>query len=151
MYYLLYANDDEMPSKVAIDPEKPSLGRIRTDFVPPLHSPASIKRCISRMEGTPALAHADIFVDKSCDIPLLKEGYILIIRTDGSGLSQNRPLAIVQSPSFKRKTHQSRMGRISLKIGQRTFTGPRGSALSRHSILAHSNSIKRMSATHTRR
>ena len=31
-----------MPSKVAIDPEEASLGLIRADFVPPLHSPAAI-------------------------------------------------------------------------------------------------------------
>ena len=32
VYYLLYADDSEMSSKVAIDPEQPSLGRIRTGF-----------------------------------------------------------------------------------------------------------------------
>ena len=86
-----------MPSKVAIDPEEPSLGRIRADFVAPPHSPASIKRCISRMERTPELVHADLFADISCDIPL-KEGHISILDTDGPGLSPNEPMAIVQMP-----------------------------------------------------
>ena len=97
VYYLLYADDYEMPSKVAIDPEEPSLGRIRADSVAPPHSPASIKRCISRVEKTPALAHADLFADISCDNPL-KEGYISIFRTDasGPGLNPNEPMAIVQ-------------------------------------------------------
>ena len=103
MYYLLYADDDEMPSKVAIDPEEPSLGRVRADSVPPPHTPASIKRCISRVEGTPALAHADLFANISCDTPL-KEGHISILRTDGPGLNPNEPMAIVQmhieSPSI---------------------------------------------------
>ena len=105
MYYLLYADDYEMPSKVAVDPEEPSLGRIRADSVAPPHSPASIKRCISRVEKTPALARADLFADISCDTPL-EEGYISILRTDGSGpgLSPNEPMAIVQmhieSPSI---------------------------------------------------
>jgi hypothetical protein len=97
VYYLLYADDYEMPSKVAIDPEEPSLGRIRADSVAPPHSPASIKRCISRVERTPALAHADLFADISCDTPL-KEGHISILRTDGPGLSPNEPMAIVQMP-----------------------------------------------------
>ena len=97
MYYLLYADDDEMASKVANDPERPSLGRIRADSVPPPHSLASIKRCISRVERTPELAHANVFADLSCDTPL-KEGYISILRTDGPGVSPNKPMAIVLMP-----------------------------------------------------
>ena len=101
MYYLLYADDYEIPSKVAIDPEKPSLGHIRADSIAPPHSPSSIKRCISRVEKIPAIAHADLFADISCNSPL-KEGYISILRKDGPGLSPNKPVAIVQveSPSI---------------------------------------------------
>ena len=89
-----------MPSKVAIDPQKPSLGRIRADFVPPPHSPTTIKRCISRVERTPELAHAQLFADISSDTPL-KEGHISLLRTDSPGLSLNKPMAIVQ-----RSNHQ---------------------------------------------
>jgi hypothetical protein len=95
VYYQLYVNDDDMPSKVAFDPEEPSLGRIPADSVAPPHSPASIKRCISRVERTPGLAHADLFADISCDAPL-KEGHISVLRIDGPGLSPNEPMAIVQ-------------------------------------------------------
>ena len=101
MYYLLYADDDEMASKVAIDPERPSLGRIRADSVPPPHSLASIKRCISRVERIPELAHANLFADISCDTPL-KEGHISIFGTDGPGVSPNEPMAIVQIPIVER-------------------------------------------------
>ena len=97
VYYLLYADDYEMASKVVIDPERPSLGRILADSVPPPHSPASIKRCISRVERTPGLAYADLFADISSDTPL-KEGHISILRTDGPGISPNDPMAIVQLP-----------------------------------------------------
>ena len=100
VYYLLYADDYEIPSKVAFDPEGPSLGRIRVDSVAPPHSPTSIKRCISRVEGNPALAlpgNADLFVDTSSDTPL-KDGHISILCTDGPGLSPNEPMAIVQVP-----------------------------------------------------
>ena len=89
-----------MPSKVAFDPEEPSLGRIRADSVAPPHSPASIKRCISRVERTPALAHAHLFADISCDAPLT-EGHISIHRADGPGLSPNEPMALVQMPSVQ--------------------------------------------------
>ena len=95
MYYLLYADNCEMPSKAAFDPEEPSLGRIRADCVAPPHSLASIKRCISRVERTPELAHADLFADISCDTPL-KDGHISILQTDCPGLSLNEPMAIVQ-------------------------------------------------------
>ena len=85
-----------MPSKVGIDPEQPSLGRVRIDSVAPPHSPTSIKRCISRVEGNPALVwNADLFAEISCNTPL-KEGHISILRTDAPGLSPNKPMAIVQ-------------------------------------------------------
>ena len=89
-----------MPSKVAIDPEQPSLGHIRADSVAPPHSLASIKRCISRVERTPELVYANLFADITCDTPL-KEVDISYLRTDGPvgpGLSPNKPMAIVQKP-----------------------------------------------------
>ena len=95
MYYQLFADDYEIQSKVAFDQEEPSIGRIRADCVSPPHSPASIKRYISRVEGRPALMHADLFADTSCDTPLT-EGHISILHTDGPGLSPDEPMAIVQ-------------------------------------------------------
>jgi len=100
LYYLLYADDYEIPSKVGIDPEQPSFGRILVDSVAPPHGPTSIKRCIARVERNPTLAlpgHADLFADTSSDTPL-KEGYISILCTDSPGRSPNEPMAIVQVP-----------------------------------------------------
>jgi hypothetical protein len=105
VYYQLYANDEiDMQSKVAFDPEEPSLGRIRADFVAPPLSPASIKRCISRVEKTAALAHADLFADISCDTPL-KEGHISVLGTDGPGLSSKEPMAIVKMSIIQANVH----------------------------------------------
>ena len=111
MYYLLYSDNYELPSKVAFDPEKPCLGRIRADSVAPPHSLASVKQRISRVEGIPALAHADLFADISCDTPL-EEGHISILR-DGPGLSPNEPMAIVQMPGSKKDMR----GRLSKFFG----------------------------------
>ena len=97
VYYELYADNYVMPSKVAIDPEEPSLGRIRADSVAPPHSSTSIKRCISRVERTPVLAYANLYADISCDTPL-EEGHISILHTNGPGLSPNEPMVIVQLP-----------------------------------------------------
>jgi hypothetical protein len=114
VYYLLYADEYEMASKVAFDPEMPSLGRIRADFVAPPHSPATIKRCISRVERTPAIAHADFFVDISCDTQL-KDGHISILSTDGPGMSPNEPMAIVQLPVVQVKNPSIPDGRYIIK------------------------------------
>jgi len=103
VYYLLYADDYEIPSKVAIHSEVPSFGRVRADSVAPPHCPTSIKRCISIVEGNPALVwHADLFADTSCDAPL-KEGHISFLCADGPGLNPNKPMAIVQvkNPSIQ--------------------------------------------------
>ena len=94
MYYQLFANNSEIPSKVSFDPEEPSLGRIRADSVAPPHSLASIKLRISRVEETPALANADLFADISNDAPM-DEGYISILGTDGLGLTPDEPMSIV--------------------------------------------------------
>ena len=98
VYYMVYGINNEMPSKVAFDPKEPSLGRIWADSIAPPYSPATIKRCISRVERNPALAwpgYADLFADTSCRTPF-KEGHISILRADGPGLSPNEPMAIVQ-------------------------------------------------------
>ena len=85
-----------MQSKVAFDPEEPSLGRIQTDSIAPPHSPATIKLYISRVERIPPFADADLFADTSC-ITSLKEGHISIFGTDCPDLSPKKPLAIVRS------------------------------------------------------
>ena len=97
VYYQLYANNSEIPSKVAFDEEEPSVGRIRGDSVAPPHTPASIKRRISRVEETPELANANLFADISSDTPM-KDGHVSILGTDCPGLSPDEPMAIVQTP-----------------------------------------------------
>jgi hypothetical protein len=106
VYYLLYADGYEVPSKTAIDPEESSFGRIRADSVAPPHSPTSVKRCISRVERNPSLAqpHADLFADTTCETPL-KEGHISFRRTDGPGLSPNEPMAIILVPPIPYGTY----------------------------------------------
>ena len=101
MYYLLF-DDYEMASKVAINPGEPSLGRIRVDSVAPPHSLTSIKRCVSRVEGNPALAYADLFANTTCDTPLQEERHISILPTEGPGMSPNEPISIVhvKNPSI---------------------------------------------------
>ena len=103
MYYLLYDIDYELPSKVAFDPDEPSLGRMRVDSVSPPHSLTFIKRCLLRVEEKPAFAwqsHTVFFANTSSDTPL-KEGDISILCTDGPGLSPYEPMAILLRLSFQ--------------------------------------------------
>jgi hypothetical protein len=102
VYYLLYDKDGESPSKVSFDPEQPSLGRIRADSVAPCHTPASLKRRISRVEKNPALAVADLLADVSCDSPM-KEVYMQILNGDVPGLSQYEPMVLVQDVVYTRR------------------------------------------------
>jgi hypothetical protein len=84
------------------------------DSVAPPHSPATIKRCISRVEKSPALADADLFVDLSSDAPL-EENHISILSTDGPGLSPNEPMAIVQMPIVQMENASLPDGRYLIK------------------------------------
>ena len=95
MYYQVFADRSDVRSKVAFDEELPSLGRIRCDSIAPPHTPASIKRRISRVEETPELVDANLLETISSDSPL-KEAHISILGTDDQGLSE--PMAIVQTP-----------------------------------------------------
>ena len=96
MYYQLYSDNYEIPSKVANDPEEPSIGRIRADSIPPPHTPTSIKLYISRVEGKPELVNSDLFLDTISHSPL-EDGLISILHSDGPGLSPDDPMSIVQT------------------------------------------------------
>ena len=137
MYYQLYADSNEMPSKVAIDPDKPSLGRIRADYIAPPLSLNSIKRCISRVEGNPAFSYVNLFADTTYDTPL-KDGHISILRTDGPVLpvNPNGRMAIVQV--------RNRMGSISLKIEHWAIIGRRGIIPARRSIFCPQQSCMKI-------
>ena len=95
VHYQLFSDGDEIRSNVAFDPNEPSLGRIRIDSIAPSHTPATIKRCISRIEETPEIVQADLFANISSDAPL-KEGHISFLRKDAPGLDPDDPMTIVQ-------------------------------------------------------
>ena len=97
VHYMLY-DTYEIPSEVAFDPEQPSLGRIRVDSVTPPHNYVIIKRCISKVEQTPAITYASLFADISCNTPLKEDQTISFLRSDYPGLSPEEPMAIVLNP-----------------------------------------------------
>ena len=93
---MLYSDGVQMPSKVAINPDEPSLGRIRADYVTPPHTLTSFKQYLSRVERNAKLVHIANILEDPCDTPL-KEGHISF-RTDGPGLSSDEPMAVVLPP-----------------------------------------------------
>jgi hypothetical protein len=50
VYYRVYDEDGESPSKTSFDHSEPCLGRIDAVAVPPPHTVASLKRCIIQAE-----------------------------------------------------------------------------------------------------
>jgi len=103
VYYQLYNKDHDMPSKASFDPEEPSLGRIRVDSVPPPHTPASIKRCIGRVESRPGLTFGNLYATRSSTTPM-KERIISLLVGDCPGLTQDRPMALVQNDGVVKST-----------------------------------------------
>ena len=110
VYYMLYSEGVPMPSKVSINPEEPSLGRIRADYITPPHSVASFKLYLSRVERDPNLAYYANLLEDSCETPL-KEGHISL-RTNGPGLSPNKPMAIILTTPIPGPD-----GRYLIKVG----------------------------------
>jgi hypothetical protein len=98
VYYMLYADGDQMPSKVAIDLKEASLGRIRADYITPPHSLTSFKLYLSRVERNLALTYAANLFEEISSASPLEEGQISNLRTGGPGLSPNEPMAIVLTP-----------------------------------------------------
>jgi hypothetical protein len=83
-----------MASKAAISHDEPSLGRIRADSVTPPHTPLSIRRRISRVEGKPEIAYAKLFADRLHKTPM-KETHISVISGRCPGLTLKQPMALV--------------------------------------------------------
>ena len=128
VYYLLYADKYEMPSKVTIDPEELSLGRIRADSVAPLHSPASIKRCISRVERTQhlptpiflrtyhAILHRCWFVSPPPLYHNCKEKGSLYFLNLGVGIVEGKQASLSHSVQFPNQTMGFWHGRNSYRV-----------------------------------
>jgi hypothetical protein len=129
VYYQLYAKDGEIPSKVAIVPEEPSLGRIRADSVAPPHTVSSIRRRISKVEGKPLFTSAKLFADRWCETPM-KETHVPIIYGKCPGLSRDQPMALVSdslSPGYTIKIMADHTySKLNFNIAEPAAHGRRG-------------------------
>jgi hypothetical protein len=81
------------------DPNNPYVGRIGVDTIPPPHTAASIKRCISRAEGLGFSNQSQIFPFVSSPNPI-DQGHIPILTSECPGSTSDQPIAIVNTSSI---------------------------------------------------
>ena len=104
MYYLLYADDYKIPSKVLAIYPVSRLILLRRYKVPPSSNNASREWREPQQSSTPIFLrtyHA-------------KEGHISFLRTNSPDMSPNKPMAIVRM--------ENRIGGMSLEIERERFT-----------------------------
>jgi hypothetical protein len=97
LYYRVYTENGEMPSKYPINKKDPSLTRIRALSVAPPHTVASIKRCLCSIEKIGDYNGSKIFSDLSSEDPL-EEGHIPLMAYEGPGATPEWPMVLVRPP-----------------------------------------------------
>jgi hypothetical protein len=97
IYYRVYKQHGAVLSKQPADPNKPSVGRISVDSVPPPHTAESIMRCISKMEGLDNSKTSQLFIDISSESPI-GDGLVSILSSDRPGFMPENPMAFVIEP-----------------------------------------------------
>ena len=94
VYYRVYDENGEVTSKMSFDKDDTSLGRIETLSVPPPHTVASLKSCITKSEGVSA-HDLQVFGDDTGEITM-KDDDIIALHADAyPGNVEEQPIAIV--------------------------------------------------------
>lgn len=88
-----------MLSKKPVDPNKPSVGRISVDFIPPPHTAQTIMRCISRIEELNDTKKSHLFANISSEFPI-GDKHVSILSTDRPGSTPDNPMAFVVEPAL---------------------------------------------------
>jgi len=71
-----------------------SVGRIEILSVPPPHTVASLKCCITKSEGVPAL-DPQVFEDDMCEVTMKDDDIISLLADTYPGCVEEQPIAIV--------------------------------------------------------
>ena len=85
-----------MLSKHPADSNKPSVGRINVDSIPPPHTAESIMRCISKVEEL-STKNVQLFNSISSEFPI-GDGHVSILSDDCPGSTPEDPLVFVIEP-----------------------------------------------------
>jgi hypothetical protein len=100
VYYRVYDDLGEAPSKSSFDPSEPCLGRIDTLSVPPPHTVASLKRCLNQVEEY-TNRELQLFEDDDGET-IMGDNDAIAFHTDTyfPGTSEDNPMALVTKVSF---------------------------------------------------
>jgi hypothetical protein len=141
VYYRVYDFHCAVLSTQPADSNKPFVGRLNVDCIPPPHTVASIKRCISKLEHIPKPEACQLFASISSEYPM-SGGHISILTSDHHGSTPGDPMAFVkltedtptispndrlgytpQSPTAVVETHStwSRVLRVKYSEGKLNF------------------------------
>jgi hypothetical protein len=96
VYYRVYTKDGAIPSREPANPEDSTVGCIRSDTVPPPHTAASIKRCISQRERFSNWEGSQLFETMDSLSPI-NGGHISLLTDDHLGSTPENPISFVES------------------------------------------------------
>jgi hypothetical protein len=102
-----------IPSKYPVDSNKPSVGRISVDSIPPPHTSESIMRCISQIEKLNiSPVQSQLFTSILNESPIGEE-HVSVLTDSCPGSAAEDPMAFVVGPFDKRiRVIQSSWGQL---------------------------------------
>lgn len=96
VYYRVYTKDSAIPSREPANREDCTVGCIRSDTVPPPHTAASIKRCISHKERFSNWERSQLF-ETTDSLSPIGGRHILLLTDDHIGSTPENPILFVES------------------------------------------------------
>jgi hypothetical protein len=97
VYYRVYNKCRAIGVKKPAYPDKPWVGRISVDSVPPPHTAASIMRCLSKVEDLANWKHPQLYLKCNSGSPLGDE-HVSILADTRPGSTPEDPIAFVEPP-----------------------------------------------------
>lgn len=98
----------------------PYVGCISVDSVPPPHTPASIMRCISKIEMVKVSGRSQLFTSISNELPMRKLKHISMLTSNHPGCTPVEPMAFVveqELPAEEAAMHPYNPSRNQRSIG----------------------------------
>ena len=95
----MYAEDGAIPSKTALAPGDPFLGRIKATSVPPPRTAKAVKRSIAKVENIKDRESTTLFLKLYSQSPMDDADKITILNDTGPGSTPQEPLALVAKMS----------------------------------------------------
>ncbi|KAJ7464070.1 hypothetical protein FB451DRAFT_1264599 [Mycena latifolia] len=96
MYYRLYTQVGEDPSKVSFKPHDPALGRIEKISVCPPHKPSNITRCIAEVEQNLKYRNAELYTHVAAHSSMSYMNFISLMKDDSIGSTEDQPVVLVR-------------------------------------------------------